>query len=116
MFIFIIVYFFFRLPERKSYQKERAPAVPGGLLRPAFSLKGKNSLRSNSLPFLTAENCPTLYARRSMPESHAALDSTNVRRISQAQKSVPNAAGPAHKRRGVKRRGDYGISASNASR
>ena len=51
-----------------------------------------------------------------MPESHAALDSTNVRRISQTQKSVPNAAGSAHKRRGVKRRGDYGINASNASR
>ena len=74
MFIFIIVYFFFRLPERKSYQKERAPAVPGGLLRPAFSLKGKNSLRSNSLPFFTTENWPPLNARRSMPENHAALD------------------------------------------
>ena len=39
------MHFFFRLSERKRCQKERTPAVPVGLLRSAFSLKGRNSLR-----------------------------------------------------------------------
>ena len=62
------------MPERKRYQKERAPAVPVGLLRASFRLNGRNSLRSDSLPFFTPARRPPLYARRSMPENHAALD------------------------------------------
>ena len=74
----IYMHFFFRLSERKRCQKERTPSVPVGLLRPAFSLRGRNSLRSDNLPLLTAENYPPLHARRSMPESHAASSHTNA--------------------------------------
>ena len=72
--MYIVVHFFFRLFERKKCQKERTPAVPVGLLRTTFRLNGRNSLRSDSLPFHTPARRPSLYARRSMPESHAALD------------------------------------------
>ena len=89
------MHFFFRLSERKRCQKERTPAVPGGLLRTASCLKGRNSLRSNSLPFLTASGRPTLHARRSMPENHAASRHTNA--TAQRRMAAP-------KRRGVKRR------------
>ena len=47
MIIYQLVYFFFRLSERKRYQKERTPSALPELLRTTFSLKGKNSLRSN---------------------------------------------------------------------
>ena len=72
----IYMHFFFRLSERKRCQKERTPSVPVGLLRMASCLKGRNSLRSDSLPFLTASGHPPLHARRSMPESHAASSRT----------------------------------------
>ena len=95
------MHFFFRLSERKRCQKERTPAVPVGLLRSAFSLKGRNSLRSDSLPFLTAENCPPLHARRSMPEAmrHQAVLCRDVACRVSAQRRMA-----APKRRGVKRR------------
>ncbi len=99
------MYFFFRLPERKRYQKERAPAVPVGLLRPSSRLNGRNSLRSNSLPFLTPARRPPLYARRSMPESHAALGRAYEKQIIFPVRISRRMA--AHKRRGVKRRGDF---------
>ena len=65
----IYMHFFFRLSERKRCQKERTPAVPVGLLRSAFRLNGRNSLRSDSLPFFTPARRPPLHARRSMPEA-----------------------------------------------
>ena len=40
----IYMHFFFRLSERKRCPKERIPAVPVGLLRSAFSLRGRNVL------------------------------------------------------------------------
>ena len=95
------MHFFFRLSERKRCQKEMTPAVPVGLLRPAFSLRGRNSLRSDSLPLFTAENCPPLHARRSMPESHAAQ--TVLCRDVACRVSVQRLMA-APKRRGVKRR------------
>ena len=94
----LTLHFFFRLSERKRCQKERTPAVPVGLLRTAFSLKGRNSLRSDSLPFLTASSRPPLHARRSMPESHAASSHTNA--TAQCRMAAP-------KRRGVKRRARF---------
>ena len=65
------MYFFFRLPERKRYQKERAPSALPGLLQTTFSLKDRNSLRSNSLSFFTPEIRPPLHAPTVRPDSHA---------------------------------------------
>gem|GEM_PF-3155810 len=47
------MYFSFALTQKKRYQKKKSRAEPPGLLRSRFLLKGKNSLRSDSLPFLT---------------------------------------------------------------
>ena len=103
------MHFFFRLSERKRCQKERTSAVPVGLLRAASCLKGRNSLRSDSLPFLTASGHPSLYARRSMPENHAASNPHTMREERRAafrklESLLPSAAWLAPKRRGVKRR------------
>ena len=72
MINFRFVYFFFRLSERKRYQKERTPSALPGLLRTPSVLKGRNSLRSDSLPFLTAGSHPPLNAPPVRPESHPA--------------------------------------------
>ena len=59
----IYVYFSFCLAtKRKDTKRKKSSAEAPGLLRAAFSLKGRNSLRSNSLPFFTAENYPPLHA------------------------------------------------------
>jgi len=46
-------------------------ALPG-LLRKYFQLKGRNSLRSNSLPFLTPKTLSTLNTPTVRPGNHAA--------------------------------------------
>ena len=61
-------YFFFRLPERKRYQKERAPSALPGLLQPSDRLKDRNSLRSNSLSFFTPVEPLPLYVPTVRPE------------------------------------------------
>ena len=50
------------------YQKERPPSALPELLRTAFSLKVRNSLRSDSLTFYTAENRPPPYVPPVRPE------------------------------------------------
>ncbi|MCR6507743.1 hypothetical protein M1B78_06025 [Bacteroides sp. KH569_7] len=44
--------------------KENIKAALLGLLRQRFQLKGRNSLRSNSLPFFTLKSLPPLDAPR----------------------------------------------------
>ena len=51
------------------YQKERPPSALPELLRTAFSLKVRNSLRSDSLTFYTAENRPPPYLPPVRPEN-----------------------------------------------
>ena len=56
-----INYSFFCL-NAKERTKEKIKAAPTELLRPHLRLKGRNSLRSNSLPFFTPEIQPPLDA------------------------------------------------------
>ena len=58
----IYLHFFFRLPERKRCQKERAPAVPGGLLRMAFRLNGRKLATLKQPAVFDA--CPPSFALR----------------------------------------------------
>ena len=53
LFLLSLCTFSFALMQKKKYQKEKIKAAPARLLRSYFRLKGRNSLRSNSLPFLT---------------------------------------------------------------
>ena len=57
-----VVYFSFVLIRKKRYQKKGSSAEARRLLRPYFLLKGRNSLRSDSLPFFTQKARATLYA------------------------------------------------------
>ena len=64
-FCYLYVLFSFVLIQKKKYQKEKIKA--------AFPrLKGRNSLRSNSLPFLTPGMKPPLDAVQTRPGGHAA--------------------------------------------
>ncbi|MFT0459710.1 hypothetical protein [Bacteroides thetaiotaomicron] len=54
-------YFSFALMQKKG-TKRKIKAAPTELLRPHLRLKGRNSLRSNSLPFFTPEIQPPLDA------------------------------------------------------
>ncbi len=56
--------FSFVLIRKKKNQKERIKAAFFQLLRCLLRLKGRNSLRSNSLPFLTPEKTPALDAEK----------------------------------------------------
>ena len=47
---------------QKKRTKEKIKAALPGLLRGVRRLKGRNSLRSDSLPFLTPSHLPPLYA------------------------------------------------------
>ena len=56
----------------KKDTKEKIKAALPGLLRKYFQLKGRNSLRSNSLPFLTPKTLSTLNTPTVRPGNHAA--------------------------------------------
>ena len=63
---------FFCLETKEKIPKEKLKAALPGLLRKYFQLKGRNSLRSNSLPFFTLKILPTLDAPTVRPGDHAA--------------------------------------------
>ncbi|RGZ58430.1 hypothetical protein DW985_12175 [Bacteroides ovatus] len=56
---------------QKETNKERIKATFFRLLRCFLRLKGRNSLRSNSLPFLTPEKPPALDVGKTRPGGHA---------------------------------------------
>ena len=64
MFMCFFLYFFFRMPERKSTRKQRAPSAFLRLRRMPSSLKDRNSLCSNSLSFLTGVSLSLFYASK----------------------------------------------------
>ena len=66
-FCYLYVLFSFVLIQKKKYQKEKIKAASARLLRSHPQLKGRNSLRSNSLPFLTLEKTPALNAGKTRP-------------------------------------------------
>ena len=66
-FCYLYVLFSFVLIQKKKYQKEKIKAAPARLLRSHSRLKGRNSLRSNSLPFLTPVIKPPLDAVQTRP-------------------------------------------------
>ena len=57
---------------QKKDTKEKIKAALPGLLRKYFQLKGRNSLHSNSLPFLTPKTLSTLNAPTVRPGDRAA--------------------------------------------
>ena len=63
--------FSFVLIRKRKNQKERIKAAFFQLLRCFLRLKGRNSLRSNSLPFLTPKKTPALDAEKTRPGDHA---------------------------------------------
>ncbi len=71
-FFVIFMYFFFCLDTKEKVQKEKIKAASARLLRSHPRLKGRNSLRSNSLPFLTPGMKPPLDAVQTRPGGHAA--------------------------------------------
>ena len=58
----------FALMQKKA-TKEKIKAASQGLLRKPFPLKGRNSLRSNSLPFFTRKRLPPLNAPAMRPKT-----------------------------------------------
>ena len=66
-FCYLYVLFSFVLIQKKKYQKEKIKAASARLLRSHPRLKGRNSLRSNSLPFFTPGIRPTLDAVQTRP-------------------------------------------------
>ena len=59
---------------QKKDTKEKIKAAPQGLLRKPFPLKGRNSLRSDSLPFFTRKrlsplNAPAMRPKTPKPDS-----------------------------------------------
>ena len=72
-FYYLYVLFSFVLIQKKKYQKEKIKAAPARLLRFHSRLKGRNSLRSNSLPFLTPVIKPSLDAVQTRPEEDHAV-------------------------------------------
>ena len=100
------MYFFFRLSERKRYQKERAPAVPVGLLRASFKLNGRKLATLKQPAVFDA--CPPPSALR--PPVHAGEPcgvGPCLWKPNHILRCGFHAAWPAPKRRGVKRRGDF---------
>ena len=67
---FVLQSSFFCL-ETKERSKEKFKADFFLLLASFTSLKGRNSLRSNSLPFLTPKKTPALDAEKTRPGDHA---------------------------------------------
>ena len=63
--------FSFVLIRKKKNQKERIKAAFFQLLRCFLRLKGRNSLRSNSLPFLTLRYGYSLDGEKSRPGDHS---------------------------------------------
>ena len=72
-FWYLYVLFSFVLIQKKKYPKEKIKAAPARLLRFHSRLKGRNSLRSNSLPFLTPVIKPSLDAVQTRPEEDHAV-------------------------------------------
>ncbi|KAA4627152.1 hypothetical protein F3B42_10570 [Bacteroides ovatus] len=72
-FCYLYVLFSFVLIQQKKYPKEKIKAAPARLLRFHSRLKGRNSLRSNSLPFLTPVIKPSLDAVQTRPEEDHAV-------------------------------------------
>ena len=70
-FCYLYVLFSFVLIQKKKYPKEKIKAAPARLLRFHSRLKGRNSLRSNSLPFLTPKTLSTLNAPTVRPGDHS---------------------------------------------
>ena len=66
-FCYLYVLFSFVLIQKKKYQKEKIKAASARLLRSHPRLKGRNSLRSNSLPFLTLRYGRSLDGEKSRP-------------------------------------------------
>ena len=71
-FCYLYVLFSFVLIQKKKYQKEKIKAA-------SARLKGRNSLRSNSLPFLTPGMKPPLDAVQTRPGGHAAWNAMQCR-------------------------------------
>ena len=81
-FCYLYVLFSFVLIQKKKYQKEKIKAASARLLRSHPRLKGRNSLRSNSLPFLTPGIRPTLDAVQTRPgEPCGGVGATHVFRL-----------------------------------
>ena len=78
-FCYLYVLFSFVLIQKKKYQKEKIKAASARLLRSHPRLKGRNSLRSNSLPFLTPGMKPPLDAVPTRPGGHAAWNAMQCR-------------------------------------
>ena len=78
-FCYLYVLFSFVLIQKKKYQKEKIKAASARLLRCNPRLKGRNSLRSNSLPFLTPGMKPPLDAVQTRPGGHAAWSAMQCR-------------------------------------
>ena len=76
-FCYLYVLFSFVLIQKKKYQKEKIKAASA--LRSHPRLKGRNSLRSNSLPFLTPGMKPPLDAVQTRPGGHAAWSAMQCR-------------------------------------
>ena len=75
-FCYLYVLFSFVLIQKKKYQKEKIKAASHP------RLKGRNSLRSNSLPFLTPGIRPTLDAVQTRPgEPCGGVGATHVFRL-----------------------------------
>ena len=72
-FCYLYVLFSFVLIQKKKYPKEKIKAAPARLLRFHSRLKGRNSLRSNSLPFLPPVIKPSLDAVQTRPEEDHAV-------------------------------------------
>ena len=60
--------FSFLLHEQKKRNKENSPSALFGLLRHFSPLNKKNSLRSNSILFLTLRKAPPLHAQKVRPD------------------------------------------------
>ena len=73
LFLLSLCTFSFALMQKKKYQKEKIKAAPARLLRFHSRLKGRNSLRSNSVPFLTPVIKPSLDAVQTRPEEDHAV-------------------------------------------
>ena len=63
------MYFSFVLRQKKRYQKKTQGCTSGATPVAFFQLKGRNSLRSNSLPFLTLKILPAFDAPTVRPET-----------------------------------------------
>ena len=71
IYVTIVLQSSFFCLETKERSKEKFKADFFLLLAPCTALKGRNSLRSNSLPFLTLRYRGSLDGEKSRPEEHA---------------------------------------------